>query len=60
MRELTAQAFEADNKPVAPLTAQEYVQRIEIQLGMIEAMIVDTREIIHRFKQEHSKCQPCT
>lgn len=53
MRELTAQAFEADNKPVAPLTAQEYVQRIEIQLGMIEAMIVDTREIIHRFKQEH-------
>jgi len=57
MCELTAAALAADSKPVAPLTPQEYIRRIEIQLGMIEAMVADSRALIEQFKQEHPSCQ---
>ena len=57
MCELTSQAFEADSKPVAPLTPHEYIRRIEIQLGMLDAMVADTRALIENFKREHPSCQ---
>jgi hypothetical protein len=57
MCELTAAALDADSKPVAPLTPQEYIRRIEIQLEMIDAMVAETRAEIERYKREHPSCQ---
>jgi len=53
---MTREALDADSKPVAPLTPQEYIRRIEIQLGMIDAMVAETRAEIERYKREH----PCS
>lgn len=56
MCELTKDALEADSKPVAPLTPQEYMRRIEIHLGMIDAMVADTRALVQKYKQEQASC----
>ena len=60
MCELTAAALAADSKPVAPLTPQEYIRRIEIHLGMIDAMVADTRALIETYKREQPPCQSST
>ena len=56
MCELIAAALDADSKPVALLTPAEHIQRIEIQLEMIDAMVAETRAEIERYKREH----PCS
>lgn len=60
MCELTAQALEADSEPVAPLTPHEYLRRIEIHLGMIDAMVADTRALIEDYRKEQQSCPSCT
>jgi hypothetical protein len=57
MCELTREALDADSKPIALLTPAEHIQRIEIQLEMIDAMVAETRAEIERYKREHPSCQ---
>jgi len=48
------------NKPLAPSapkTPWECIRAIETHLGMIDAMVIDARAMVSRFKQEHPECQ---
>lgn len=63
MCELTKEMLEADSKPlppIAPKTPWECIRAIETQLGMIEAMLIDTRALVAKFKQEYPECQSST
>lgn len=48
--------LKAGSKPLpaaAPKTPWECIRAIEMHLGMIDAMLIDARAMVARFKQEH-------